>query len=59
MILAGFDKKRRKSSMSRAPGLLRVINGSEGEAETSPEVKLHLLSTPAETALERSLHSKG
>lgn len=45
--------------MSRAPGLLRVINGSEGEAETSPEVKLHLLSPPADTALERSLHSKG
>ena len=42
--------------MSRVPGLLRVVNGSEGEAETSPEVNLHLLSTPAKTALERCLH---
>ena len=38
--------KMRTSSMSRVPELLRVINGSEEEAETSPEVNLHLLSTP-------------
>ena len=54
-IQADLDKMR-TSSMSRVPGLLRVINGSEEEAETSPEVNLHLLSTPAKTALERCLH---
>ena len=55
-IEADLDKKMRTSSMSRVLGLLRVINGSEGEVETSPEVNLHLLSTPAKTVLERCLH---